>query len=117
MIEIRKKGFEVKKSLPFLAIAGMSLGLSLLAIDAGRVEEMLRHEFAPTFKSLVNGSNERKEVEQAMELLPDGSEQRVAAWMNQALSKSSRAIAMGHVKPHHVMVDVLRAALSLGDRF
>lgn len=116
MSEIRKKGFEINRALPFLALAGMGLGLSLLAIDPDTIKKFLRNEYRSTFDNLLRNSNEKEEVDMAIENLPEGSEQGVAKWMNDALEAKRRAIAKGHIRPHHVMHIVLMNALSLTNR-
>jgi len=116
MREIKSSGFEFKKTLPFLALSGMVLTLSMLAINPDEVRKHLRNEYRQTFKNLVEGSNEKEDVQMAIDNLPEGSEPVVAKWLNDALQAKSRAISKKQIKPHHVMYDVLMSALSLSKR-
>jgi len=113
---MQEKGtnFKLKKIFPFLALASMGLGLSLLCIDPKKVRSFLRKEYRPIFDNLLDHSNEKEEVDLAIENLPEGTESVVAKWMNDSMEGNRRRIAKGHMKPHHVLAEVLKAALELG---
>ncbi len=112
MSEIRKRGFEIKKALPLLALAATGIGLALSA-NPDLIIALLRKEHRETFKNLIKGSNEREEMDIYMQYIPDGSEPVVAQWINDAMSGNSRRINRGQIKPHIVMADVVQGAYEL----
>ncbi len=112
MTEIRKKGFELKKTLPLFALAVAGIGL-LLSANPDLILALLRKEYKETFKNLIKGSNEKEEMQIYMDYIPDGSEPIVASWINDAMSGSSRKISRGQIKPHIVMANVVQSAYEL----
>lgn len=109
------KKFETKKIAPWILLGIAGVGLSFFANPAV-IKNFLWGDIKNVFGDLVEYSNEKVEVEELLSSVPDGEEQTLAGWFNTAVRKESRAISKGRIKPHHVLLDVLRGAASVYNR-
>lgn len=106
-----KEFFEQFKNplIPLGALGVLGLGLSFFC-NPSKIQEFLLHQITHIFSDLLNYSNEREEAARLLDSIPDGEERSVAGLINGAYQVNLSRIQRGKIKPHHVILDALRAA-------